>query len=316
MVGLAGIDSAGAGEKVSGSIRIDGSSTVGPISAAVGEEFSKLNRDVKIAVAISGTGGGFKKFSAGETDISDASRPIKDAEAKKAKENGIEFIELPVAFDGISMVVNPANKFVDKLTVEELKKIWAPESKIKLWSEVRTGWPEKPIHLYGAGTDSGTFDYFTEAINGKAQACRADYTASEDDNVLVKGVSGDESALGFFGYAYYVENKDKLRIIPIDGGKGAIAPSDDSINDGTYSPLSRPIFIYVSKAAAERPEVAAFVRFYLEHAPTLVPEVGFVPLPAEVYKLARERFEKGVTGSVYLGKDTTGKKLEELYKGS
>lgn len=270
-------------DKLKGTVRIDGSSTVFPITEAVAEEFGKVNPKVRVTVGISGTGGGFKKFCVGETDINDASRPIKDKEKKKAAANGIEYLEMPVAYDGLSVLVNKKNNFVDYLTVEELNKIWKPGSMVKKWSDVRPGWPNRPITLYGPGTDSGTFDYFTEVINGKSQACRPDFTASEDDNVLVQGIAGDENSLGFFGYAYYVENKDKLKLVPIDDGDGPVVPSEKTVNNGTYKPLSRPIFIYVSKAAAKRPEVRAFVKFYLQEASTLVKEVGYVPLPDPKY---------------------------------
>jgi phosphate transport system substrate-binding protein len=209
--------------------------------------------------------------------------------------------------------VNPQNTFVDHLSVEELHAIWGPESQVKMWSDVRPAWPKEPLSLYGAGHDSGTFDYFTEAINGKAQSCRSDYTASEDDNVLVQGVAGDKHSLGFFGYAYYVENQDKLRAVPIVTEAGPVAPTVETINDGTYKPLSRPIFIYVTVNAAQRPEVQEFVRFYLDNAALLVPEVGYVPLPAPVYAAAKARFENKVTGSVYLAGDAKGKTLEQLY---
>ncbi len=269
--------------ELSGTIAIDGSSTVYPITEAVAEEFQKEHRKVQVIVGISGTGGGFKRFTAGETDISNASRPIKDVEAEQAAANGIEYIELKVAFDGLSVMVNPQNTWVDYLTVEELKKIWEPESTITKWNQIRSEWPKEPIQLYGPGTDSGTFDYFTEAIVGEEDASRADYTASEDDSVLVMGIAGDRNALGYFGYAYYVENTDKLKLVAIDSGNGPVLPSEQTINDGTYSPLSRPIFIYVSKKALDRPEVQEFVRFYLVKAPILVPQVGYVALPQADY---------------------------------
>ncbi|MFZ5652723.1 MAG: PstS family phosphate ABC transporter substrate-binding protein [Bacillota bacterium] len=276
-------DNKAADKKLAGAVKIDGSSTVFPITEAVAEEFKKVQPGVNVTVGISGTGGGFKKFTAGETDISNASRPIKDNEKKMAEEKKIEYIEFPVAYDGISVVVNKQNTWVDKLTVQELKKIWEPGSKVKKWSEVRPGWPDVDIKLYGPGTDSGTFDYFTEAINGKEKACRSDFTPSEDDNVLVQGVSGDKGALGYFGYAYYAENKDKLKVVPIDAGKGPVTPEDKTINDGTYKPLSRPIFIYVSKASLQRPEVREFVKFYLTSAPKLVQQVGYTRLPDNFY---------------------------------
>ncbi len=285
-------------EKLTGKVAIDGSSTVFPISEAIAEEFQASHPDVQVTVGISGTGGGFKKFIAKEIDISDASRFIKGPEAEAAKAAGVEYIELPVAYDGLSILVNPKNKFVDSLTVEELKKIWEPESKIMSWKDVRAGFPDQPIKLYGAGHDSGTFDYFTEAINGKEKACRADYTASEDDNVLVQGISGDVNSLGFFGFAYYEENKKKLKLLGVDGGTGAMKPSVETIRNGTYKPLSRPLFIYVSKKAAERPEVKAFIKFYLTHAKDLVGDVGYVALPDKAYKMALERFESGKVGSV------------------
>jgi phosphate transport system substrate-binding protein len=302
----------GGGSVETTTIAIDGSSTVFPITEAVAEEFQRAHPDVRVTVGISGTGGGFKQFTVGETDINDASRPIKEPEEAAAAENDIGYIELPVAFDGISVVVNPDNTWVDKLTVEELNKIWMPGSTVQHWADVRDGWPDRPIALYGPGTDSGTFDYFTEAVNGEGGACRADFTASEDDNVLVQGVAGDPNALAFFGYAYYVENVERLKVVPVDPGDGAVMPSDETINNGTYRPLSRPIFIYVSTAAAERPEVQAFVRFYLENAPDLVGEVGYVPLPDEVYELALQRFEERITGTVFRGAEPGVSMVEAL----
>jgi phosphate transport system substrate-binding protein len=309
-----GAGSVRAEKKLSGTIKVDGSSTVFPITEAVAEEFRAVAPRVRVTVGISGTGGGFKKFCVGETDISDASRPIKPSEVEKSAANSIEYVELPVAFDGISVVVNPKNTFVDHLTVEELKKIWQPGSTVQKWSDVRNGFPEEPITLYGPDVDSGTFDYFTEAVNGKSRSCRPDYTASADDNVLVQGIAGDPNALGYFGFAYYVENKDRLKVVEIDGGEGPVAPASKAINNGTYQPLSRPIFIYVRADAADRPEVTEFVHFYLDHAPELVQEVGYVPLPDEVYELARERFDKKITGSAFLDKKTTGVDLVDLLK--
>lgn len=287
--------------KLTGAVRIDGSSTVFPITEAVAEEFRAVAPKVQVTVGVSGTGGGFKKFCLGETDMNDASRPIQDKERAQAKEKGIEFVELPVAFDGLTVVVNPENSFVDKLTVAELNAIWKPESTVKLWSEVRAGWPAEKIRLYGPGHDSGTFDYFTEVVNGKSKACRADFTASEDDNVLVQGVAGDSHALGFFGFAYFIENQDKLRAVPIDNGSGPVSPTMTTIADGTYSPLSRPIFIYVARKSADRPEVDAFVDFYLQNAPALVKEVGYVPLPAELYGKVTGRWDARTVGTVFHG---------------
>jgi phosphate transport system substrate-binding protein len=267
-----------------GTIEIDGSSTVFPITQAVAEEFQNLHPDVRVNVGISGTGGGMKRFTVGETDISDASRPIKESEAEIAQNNGIEYYELEIAIDGLAVIVNKDNDFVDYLTTDELKMIWGPESIVDTWDDVRSEWPNEPIRLYGPGTDSGTFDYFTDTINGDEGASRPDFTASEDDNVLVQGIAGDKYSLGYFGYAYYIENTDKLKIVPIDSGNGPVTPSDDTINAGEYTPLSRPIFIYVSKASLEKPEVEEFVIFYMEHATELVSEVGYTPFPESVYE--------------------------------
>jgi len=298
--------------KLKGKVRIDGSSTVYPISEAVAEEFNAVQPRVRVTIGVSGTGGGFKKFAIGETDINNASRPIKGKEVTKAEENGVGFIELPVAFDGVTVVVNPGNDFVNELTADELRRIWQPESDVQTWQDVRPEWPARKLKLYGPGTDSGTFDYFTEAINGESQLCRADFTASEDDNVLVQGIAGDLDALGFFGYAYYIENKDKLKVVPVDGGNGAVAPSDATINDGSYAPLSRPLFIYVSKIAADRPEVQEFINFYIENAGELASQVGYVGLPAAAYAMTQERFDGRITGSVFSGRNTVGMKIEEL----
>ena len=268
---------------LSGTIEIDGSSTVYPITEAVAEEFRKIYPQMRINVGISGTGGGFKRFVVGETQISDASRPIKDSEKEQAAKNNIEWVEMRVAYDGLSVMVNPQNTWVTSMTTAELKKLWEPSSAIKRWNQIRSDWPDRPINLYGPGTDSGTFDYFTEAIVGKEDASRPDYTASEDDNVLVQGIAGDPNALGYFGYAYYAENKDKLKLVAIDSGSGPMLPSEQTILDGTYKPLSRPIFIYINTAALARPEVKEFVRFYMTEGPKLVSEVGYVPMPANVY---------------------------------
>jgi phosphate transport system substrate-binding protein len=298
-------------------IKIDGSSTVYPITEAVAEEFQKMKKGaVKVTVGISGTGGGFKKFSRGEADISDASRPIVKKEMDACKEAGIEYIELPVAYDGLAVMVNPKNNWVTSMTVADLKKIWEPaaERKITKWNHVNPAWPDVPLKLYGPGVDSGTFDYFTEAIVGKSRSSRGDFTASEDDNVLVQGIASDRGGLGFFGYAYYAENPDKLKLVAIDGGKGPILPSEKTVMDGTYNPLSRPIFIYVNKKAAARPEVKEFVEFYLKEAPKLVKQVKYIPLPEKAYKLATGRFTKNVTGSVFGGEAKIGLKIEDLLK--
>ena len=285
---------AASASELGGTIEIDGSSTVFPITEAVAEEFRKINPDVRTNVGISGTGGGFKRFTVGETDISDASRPIKEPEAEAAQKNGIEYIELRVATDGLAVIVNKGNSWVDYLTVEELKQIWEPNSTVQKWSDVRPDWPDRPITLYGPGTDSGTFDYFTEVIVGKVDASRPDYTASEDDNVLVQGIAGDPNALGYFGFAYYAENMDKLKVVPIDSGKGPVTPSDLTVRTGQYAPLSRPLFIYVNTKSMQRPEVKAFVIFYLGNAEDLVAQVGYTPLEASVYQeqliMVRSRF--------------------------
>lgn len=290
-------------------VKVDGSSTVFPITEAVAEEFQKTHAKVRVTVGISGTGGGFKKFCVGETDISDASRPIKVSEVELCTDNRVGYIELPVAYDGIAVMVNPKNDWVDHLTVQELKKMWEPgaQRKVIRWSQIRAGWPEKEIHLFGAGSDSGTYDYFTEAIVGKEHSSRGDYTASEDDNVLVQGIATDPLALGFFGLAYYETNKDKLKLVPIDDGNpkngdGPILPSAETVKNSTYQPLSRPIFIYASKKSADRPEIVDFVKFYLTAGRPLVREVGYIPLSDEVYELGLKRFERRVVGSVFGGK--------------
>lgn len=275
-----------------GSVRIDGSSTVYPITEAIAEEFRAVQPKVKVTVGVSGTGGGFKKFGRGEISISDASRPIKEKEAKACEENGISYVGLSVAYDGLAVLVNPENDWVDYLTIEELNKIWHPESQgnVMYWDQIREGWPHKELHLFGPGTASGTYDYFAEAICGKKVGTRGDYTASEDDHVLVQGIAGDKYGLGFFGLAYYEENKDKLRLISVDNGDGPIAPSMETVSNGTYAPLSRPIFIYVNNAAKERAEVKEFVTYYLDNAASLVPDVGYIPLPASEYNAEKLKF--------------------------
>ena len=274
--------------KLSGTIEIDGSSTVFPVSEAVAEEFHKIHPDVRVNVGVSGTGGGFKRFTVGETDISDASRPIKDSEAQAAADNGIEYYPLRVALDGLSVLVSPENDFVECLTTEQLKMIWEPGSTVTNWSDVDPSWPSSKIALYGPDTDSGTFDYFTEEIMGEAQLSRPDYTASADDNVLVRGIAGGKYSLGYFGYAYYQENQDKLNLVAVDSGSGCVEPTSESIENGSYSPLSRPLFIYVSKASMERPEVKAFVEFYLDNAAELAQEVGYIRLDETEYVSYRD----------------------------
>lgn len=299
-----------------GRISIDGSSSVYPITEAVAEEFRFRHSDIRITVGVSGTGGGFKKFARGETDISNASRPIKKSEIEACAANGIGFIEIPVAYDGLAVVVHPSNSFVDHLTVAELKKIWEPaaQEKVLSWKQVRPSFPDLPLRLYGAGTSSGTYDYFTEAIVGEAKSSRGDYTASEDDNVLVQGVSTDRGALGFFGLAYYEENRGKLKLVPVDGGKGPVLPTAETVRNGSYAPLSRPEFIYVSTAGAAREVVGSFVQFYMKNAPALVQEVGYVPLPAEIYELGYQRFLAKKQGTLFTGKSTVGANLIELMK--
>ena len=284
---------------LTGKVKVDGSSTVFPITEAVAEEFGKVNPGVRVTVGVSGTGGGFKKFCKDETDINDASRPIKDKEVKLCEPNNIGYIEIPVAFDGLSVVVNKDNDWIDYLTVDELNAIWKAGSTKRMWSDVRSGWPRKPIKLFGPGTDSGTFDYFKEAIIGKKNNIRADFDKSEDDNFLVNGVAGNKYAMAFFGYAYYKENSSKIRVVPIDGGSGPISPTEVTINDGTYAPLSRPIFIYVNSNSAEKTQVTAFIDYYIEHAKNLVGEVGYIPLPDSDYDKASERFKNRMTGKWY-----------------
>jgi phosphate transport system substrate-binding protein len=307
-----------AGEgQLGGHIRMDGSSTVYPIAEAAAEEFRGVQPAVRVTVGISGTGGGFKKFTRGEIDITNASRPIKDSELQMAREGGVEFIELPVAYDGIAIVVNPSNNWVHTLTVDQLKRMWQPEAqgKVTRWNQIDSSWPDMEIRLFGPGVDSGTYDYFTGAVVGREGASRGDFTSSEDDNVLVQGVASDERALGFFGYAYYEENRNRLKLIPIDGGNGPVVPTPETINNGTYQPLSRPVFMYVSSAAADRPEVTEFVRFYFREAAGLVREVGYIPLPDEAYRLATDRYEKRLAGSVFAtGGSQVGLTVEELLR--
>lgn len=297
-----------------GRISIDGSSSVYPITEAVAEEFRNDHGDIRVTVGVSGTGGGFKKFARGETDISNASRPIKEPEIKACQANGIGFIEIPVAYDGLAIVVSTSNNFVDYLTISELKKMWEPaaQEKVTSWKQIRNTFPDVPLRLYGAGTSSGTYDYFTEAVVGTAKSSRGDYTASEDDNVLVQGVSTDKGALGFFGLAYYEENKNKLKLVAIDGGNGPVFPTSETVSSGTYSPLSRPEFIYVNARSSQEQVVQEFIRFYMQAAPALVKEVGYVPLPDTVYKLGYERFVKRKEGTLFSNRSTVGADLIKL----
>jgi phosphate transport system substrate-binding protein len=270
-----------------------------------------------VTVGISGTGGGFKKFCRGETDISNASRPILTKEMEECKAAGIEYYELPVAFDALTVVINPKNSFITQLTVDDLKKMWEPaaQGKVTRWNEINPAWPDAPMKLFGAGSDSGTFDYFTEAVVGKAKSSRGDYTASEDDNVLVQGVSRDVNALGYFGYSYYAENKDKLKAVPIVNKQGqAVAPSMDSVLNGSYQPLSRPIFIYVNAKSLDKPEVKEFVEFYMKNGAKLTQEVKYVPLPSSAYSTALKHLSEGKKGTVFGGTAEVGVTIEELLK--
>jgi len=299
-------------------VKIDGSSTVYPITEAVAEEFQKAKRQaVQVTVGISGTGGGFKKFCRGEIDISDASRPILKKEMEDCKASGIEYFELPVAFDALTVVVNPKNRFIQQLSVSELKKMWEPaaQGKVTRWNQVNRAWPDQPMKLFGPGADSGTFDYFTEAVVGKSKSSRGDFTASEDDNVLVQGVARDVNSLGYFGFAYYVENQDKLKAVPIVNDKGQpVTPSMDAVEKGTYSPLSRPIFIYVNAKSLDKPEVKEFVEYYLKHGGALAREVKYVPLPDSAYRTALQHVQKGRKGTVFGGVAEVGITIEELLK--
>jgi len=299
-------------------VKVDGSSTVFPITEAMAEQFQKMKKgQVQVTVGISGTGGGFKKFCNGETDISNASRPILKREMEACRSKNISYIELPVAFDALTVAVNPRNNWVKQLTVAELKTMWEPaaQGKIKTWNQVNPAWPNRPLKLFGAGTDSGTFDYFTEAIVGKAKSSRGDYTASEDDNVLVQGVATDVGALGYFGYAYYEENTKRLRAVPIVNAQGkAVSPSRKTVEDGSYNPLSRPIFIYVNSESLRRPEVREFVEFYQRQASKLIPPTGYIPLPARAYAANLDNIRRGKTGTVFGGENKVGLTIDELMK--
>ncbi len=300
-------------------VKIDGSSTVYPVTEAVAEDFQKSKKNaIKVTVGISGTGGGFKKFCRGETDISNASRPILRKEMDDCKAAGVEYYELPVAFDALTVVINPANDFIKQMTVEELKRMWEPaaQGKVKSWKDVNPLWPDQPLKLFGAGSDSGTFDYFTEAIVGKAKSSRGDYTASEDDNVLVQGVTRDKGAIGYFGFAYYAENQKKLKAVPIveKAGKPAVSPSMETVLAGTYQPLARPIFIYVSVKSMAKPEVKEFVAYYLKNGGKLAKEVKYVPLPDSSYQVSADHLVNGKKGTVFGGIAEVGVTIEDLLK--
>ena len=301
---------------LSGDVLVDGSSTVFPISEAMAEEFMATNSGVRVTVGISGSGGGFKKFCAGETDISNASRPIKQSEIELCQKNGIEYVEIPIAFDGLSVVVNSANNWLTCIKAEELGKMWEPaaEGKIMNWNQVRSDFPDKELRLYGPGIDSGTYDYFTDATHGEEGESRGDYTASEDDNVIVQGVNADEGGLGFFGYAYYEENKDTLKVVSVENSAGkCLEPSTAVIADGSYNPLSRPIFFYVNKSALEtKPAVKVFTEYQVDPANGgLISEVGYVPLPSDISGKVKARLDSLVTGSIFEGKSSVGVKLSD-----
>lgn len=294
-------------------IRIDGSSTVYPVTEAVAEEFQMKHRKARITVGISGTGGGFKKFCRGETDITDASRPIKAKESKLCAERGINYVELPIAYDGLAVVVNKKNSWLSAITVKELKKLWEPaaQGKVTRWNQIRPEWPNKEIHLFGPGIDSGTFDYFTETVVGKSQASRGDFTSSENDNILVQGITTDRYALGYFGLAYYEENKKRLKLVGVDKGDGPIAPSHETVERGMYY-LVRPLFIYVSVISLHRPAIQQFVSFYLKEGPALAQEVGYIALPKSLAKMVVQRFKGKKLGSLYDGEGSKGKSLSTL----
>jgi phosphate transport system substrate-binding protein len=296
------------------SVKVDGSSTVFPVTEAVAEEFQKANKNLKVTVGISGTGGGFKKFCRGETDIQNASRPILAGEMKDCAAAGVRYVELPVAFDALTVVVHKDNP-LSEISIDDLKKMWEPgaQGKILRWKDANPAFPDAPLQLFGAGADSGTFDYFTEAVTGKSKSSRGDFTASEDDNVIVQGVSRSKNALGFFGFAYYEENKDKLKGLPISwkGGK-AVAPSAANVLNGSYQPLSRPIFIYVNAKSLAKPEIKAFAEFYMKNAPKLVSEVKYVPLPAKAYEYNMAALQTGRVGTKMGGENKVGLTVEQL----
>jgi phosphate transport system substrate-binding protein len=298
-------------------IKIDGSSTVFPITEAVAEEFQKETRGaVRVTVGISGTGGGFKKFCRGEIDVQDASRPISSSEMEACRAGGVQFYELPIAFDALTIAVSPLATWVDSITVAELKTMWEPsaQGRVTKWNQIRSTWPDQPLKLFGAGSDSGTFDYFTEAVVGKAKSSRGDFTASEDDNTLVQGIANDKQALGYIPFAYYEPNKKRLKAVAIDGGRGPVSPSRETVENGSYQPLSRPLFIYVNVKSASKPEMKRFIEFYLAQVPVLAPQVKYVPLPPQAYALAGEHFKNGRHGTAFQGGSTIGMKIEELLR--
>jgi phosphate transport system substrate-binding protein len=312
-----GIDLSRVDERCAGAIRIDGSSTVYKISQAAAEEFCLAAKSVVISVAYKGTGGGFKSFVRGELDICDASRPIQESEVAKCKEHGVEFIELPIAFDALTIAVNRKADWVDSMTVDELKKLWEPAAtnKVMKWNDIRPNWPDKEIKLFGAGTDSGTFEYFTEAVVGQKNNSRSDYTAAENDNVIIKGIEGDRYALGYVPYAYYAPRSQSLKALSIDWEKndlGAIAPSPQTVEEGTYAPLSRPLFLYVNKQSAERPEVAAFIEFYLRNGSAIAKIAKYIPLPESAYQQVIERFDERRAGTAFGGHSRFGMHIDDV----
>ena len=298
-------------------VKVDGSSTVFPITEAVAEEFQKETRGtVRVTVGISGTGGGFKKFCRGETDVQDASRPILTSEMEACRASGVQYVELPVAFDALTIAVSPQASWIDTISVSELKQMWEPsaQSRVTKWSHIRPTWPDQALKLFGAGSDSGTFDYFTEAIMGKAKASRGDYTASEDDNTLVQGIANDKHALGYIPYAYFEPNKKRLKAVGLDAGRGPVLPSRETVENGTYQPLSRPMFIYVNAKSAAKPEVKRFIEFYLTQAPILVPQVKYIPLPKDAYGLALSHFKVGRLGTAFQGASGIGMTIQDLLR--
>lgn len=303
--------------KLRGSIRIDGSSTVYPITEAVAESFKEVSPNVKITVGVSGTGGGFKRFAANEIDISDASRPIKAKEATTCETSGVGFVEIPVAYDGLTIVVNRGNDWAESITVDDLKKIFLTDDPATTWQDVRSEWPAVPLAIYSPGTDSGTFDYFKEVVAGKKGTIRSDMSVSEDDNILVRGVAGDRGSIGFFGVAYYLANKDKVRAVPVINADGkSVMPEATTIENGSYNPFSRPLFIYVNAKSARKPHVRAFVEYFLDTAPTAAANVGYVGLPNELYGRAKTAFKTRRVGSQYLNEDGSSKHgaLSDIYR--